>query len=65
MTMEDLQGWNSSLYSHENVEFIVYFTLNYLFIEGEGKSTPNEYYAQAGNIAEKVIIDIADWIENK
>lgn len=65
VTMEDLQGWNSSLYSHDNVEFIVYPSLNHLFMEGEGKSTPNEYYAQAGNIAEKVIIDIANWIENQ
>ena len=62
VTMEDFQGWNRSLHSHENVEFRVYPTLNHLFIEGEGKSTPNEYF-QAGNIAETVIIDIASWIE--
>ena len=64
VTMEDFQGWNSSLHSYENVEFKVYPTLNHLFIEGEGKSTPNEYF-QAGNIAEIVMRDIASWIENQ
>ena len=64
VTMEDFQGWNSSLCSHENVEFKVYPKLNHLFMEGEGKSTPTEYYT-AGNVAEIVVNDIVNWVKNQ
>ena len=61
-TMEDFRGWKNSLSSRQNVEFKTYPTLNHLFIEGTGKSTPEEYQT-AGHVAEFVIYDLAHWIK--
>jgi len=60
--MEDFRGWKNSLSSRQNVEFKTYPTLNHLFIEGTGKSTPEEYQT-AGHVAEFVIYDLAHWIK--
>lgn len=62
VTMENFRIWQNSLSSRKNVEFKSYPKLNHLFIEGEGKSTPDEYLT-AGHVAEVVINDIADWIK--
>jgi uncharacterized protein len=62
VTMEDFRGWKNSLSSRQNVEFKTYPTLNHLFIEGTGKSTPEEYQT-AGHVAEFVIYDLAHWIK--
>jgi hypothetical protein len=43
--------------------FRLYPELNHLFLAGEGKSSPAEYY-QKGNVPEKVMADIAAWIKN-
>ena len=43
--------------------FIVYPSLNHLFIEGKGKSLPEEY-SIPGNVAKDVIDDIVKWIGN-
>ena len=62
VTMEDLAGWKKSLSSKPNVEFKIYPKLNHLFMEGEGKCTPQEYNV-ASHVAEIVIEDIAAWMK--
>ncbi len=62
VTMEDFQGWKNSLSSRKNVQFKSYPKLNHLFIEGQGKITPDEYLI-AGHVSEIVIDDIAGWIK--
>jgi len=62
VTLEDFKLWKSSLAGQKNVEFKTYPLLNHLFIEGEGKSSPDEYM-QGGNIPEYIIKDISDWIK--
>jgi dienelactone hydrolase len=62
VSMDDFRLWQSALSSRKNVLFKSYPKLNHLFIEGSGKSTPAEY-ATPGNVAEQVIIDIANWIK--
>ncbi len=64
VTMEDFRVWKEALSSKENVAFKSYPNLNHLFIEGKGKSTPDEYQAE-GHVAEFVIDDIADWIKGQ
>ncbi len=61
VTMSDFEGWKRALQDRSNAGFRSYPTLNHLFIEGSGKSTPAEY-AQAGQMADVVINDIAAWI---
>ncbi len=61
VTAKDFQGWKKHLVSRKNVSFRLYPDLNHLFIAGEGKCTPAEY-ERPGNVAEKVIEDIANWI---
>jgi uncharacterized protein len=62
VTMDDLRLWRQALESRGNVTFITYPTLNHLFMAGEGKSVPAEYF-NAGNVAEEVMKDIAGWIK--
>ncbi len=64
VTLKDFQAWRSTLESEEDIKFITYPSLNHLFTPGEGKSSPSEYYL-ASNVSEKVIKDIALWIEQK
>ncbi len=61
VTLDDFNGWKRELSSLNNFEFKLYPKLNHLFMEGEGKSTPEEYNKE-GHIPEYVIKDIADWI---
>ena len=61
VTLKDVEGWEDRLSDKENVEFKRYPKLNHLFIEGEGKSDPAEYYKE-GHIPEYVIKDIGEWI---
>lgn len=60
VTMKDFEGW-SRFASEERISLRVYSKLNHLFMEGEGKSTPQEYYKE-NHIPEYVIKDIAEWI---
>lgn len=62
VTMTDFNLWKKELSDHKNVSFKSYPKLNHLFIEEEGKSKPEEY-EHPGNVAEYVIIDIAEWIK--
>lgn len=64
VTMEDFKLWKSGLGNQKNVEFKTYPLLNHLFMEGEGKSSPDEYLF-GGNIPEYVIKDISEWILKK
>lgn len=60
VTLKDFEGW-SKLASDERISLKIYSKLNHLFMEGEGKSDPQEYYKE-GHIPEYVIKDIAEWI---
>ena len=62
VTIADFDGWKRTLSSKTNVEFKLYPNLNHLFIEGERKSTPEEYQI-AGHVAEPVIDDVAKWVK--
>ncbi len=61
VTLEDFQGWQRELSSRQDVTFKLYPTLNHLFMEGAGRSTPAEY-ERPGHVAQVVIEDIATWI---
>jgi len=61
VTMEDFAGWKEALAGRDDVKLTSYPHLNHLFIEGEDKSTPQEY-SQPGNVAGVVIEDIVNWI---
>lgn len=64
VTMADFQGWKDALSSRGNVELKSYPKLNHLFMEGEGKSRPEEYN-QPGHVADYVVGDIAGWIKKQ
>lgn len=60
-TMKDFAIWKAALAGHSNVTLKSYPTLNHLFIEGTGKSTPAEY-ATPGHVSGEVIADIGRWV---
>jgi len=62
VTTADFDGWKSVLSDRAGVHFKLYPKLNHLFMEGEGKSRPEEYNV-AGHVAEYVIDDIASWVK--
>lgn len=64
VTLQDFQGWKDALSSHSNVQLKTYPDLNHLFMNGTGKSTPAEYNVP-GNVAVKVIDDIAAWVKQQ
>jgi dienelactone hydrolase len=64
VTPREYKIWQHKLHSKKNVSFKSYEKLNHLFLEGEGKSYPDEY-EQQGNIPEYVISDIAQWIKTQ
>lgn len=61
VTMEDYYLWKKILATKKNARCISYPALNHLFLEGQGKSTPSEYYTK-GQIPEYVFDDIASFI---
>ena len=61
VTMEDFNLWKKALDDKSNVTFKDYPELNHLLVEGEGKSTPNEYYTPH-EISKEVVTDIGEWI---
>jgi hypothetical protein len=63
VTMEDFALWKKELSGKTNVTFMYYPRLNHLYMEGEGKSVPSEYYT-FGAIPDYVSADIANWIIN-
>ncbi len=58
----DFDRWKEALGVQSKVTFKLYPKLNHLFIAGEGKSAPEEYWLQPGHVAETVVTDIAEWI---
>jgi hypothetical protein len=60
--MDNFAAWKKALAGRPNATFKTYPKLNHLFIEGEGKSTPEEYQ-KPGHVSEAVIADIAGWIK--
>ncbi len=61
-TTAEYDGWTKALSGRPNVTFKLYPTLNHLFAEGEGKSTPPEY-EKRGPVAKAVIDDLVGWIK--
>lgn len=62
VTDVDLEGWKTALKGRRDVMFRTYPSLNHLFLEGEGKSTPAEY-EKPGNIPTFVLDDIASFVK--
>lgn len=62
VTMEDYELWRKALGGRKDVTFKAYADLNHLFMEGRGKATPEEY-GRPGNVAGKVVEDVAGWIK--
>jgi dienelactone hydrolase len=58
----DFDGWKSCL-KVKNVKYMLYPKLNHLFMEGQGKCTPQEYFIES-HVADYVIYDIAAWINS-
>jgi dienelactone hydrolase len=63
VTMTDFQRWTAALGSRDDVTFKSYPSLNHLFMEGKGKSTPAEYQRESHVVLE-VVEDIGRWIAN-
>jgi dienelactone hydrolase len=61
VTQSNFDDWKKGLGASSNVTFKLYPELNHLFVAGEGKSRPEEY-EKAGNVAQTVVSDIADWV---
>jgi uncharacterized protein len=59
--MTEFTNWKAALGPKPNVTLKSYPALNHLFIEGTGKSTPEEY-THPGHVSAEVISDIARWI---
>ncbi len=64
VTMTDFGIWKKELSRKKNVNFRSYEKLNHLFMEGEGKSKPEEYIIPS-HIPHYVIQDITDWINEQ
>lgn len=64
VTREDFDGWKTLLAGKPDVTFKLYPSLNHLFMEGEGRSTPDEYQV-AGHVASDVIEDLAAWLKGR
>lgn len=58
VTTTDYNLWQKELKAFPNVGYKLYDKLNHLFMEGTGKSTPDEYDKE-GNVPEYVVSDIA------
>ncbi|NUO48783.1 MAG: alpha/beta fold hydrolase [Polyangiaceae bacterium] len=61
VTTRDFEGWKSALASKKTVTLRTYPSLNHLFISGSGTPSPAEY-GKEGHVDEKVIGDIAAWV---
>lgn len=63
-TTADFDGWSAALKGRPDVTLNLYSSLNHLFVAGEGRSTPDEYF-RPGHVDQRVITDIADWIQKR
>jgi dienelactone hydrolase len=64
VTRADLEGWRIVMASRSDVTCRLYPSLNHLFMEGEGKGTPDEYRV-AGHVAPEVVEDLAAWLKQR
>lgn len=62
VTMEDYNMWKDNFSSDNNWTFITYPKLNHMMMPGEGKPTNTEYKI-VNRVSEKLIDDIAEWID--
>jgi dienelactone hydrolase len=62
--MTDFKLWKEATAGRKDVVLKSYPKLNHLFVEGEGKSRPEEYEKE-GHVAGYVIDDIAAWIKGR
>ena len=60
--MEDFEIWKSAVGEKENWQMISYPGLTHTFVPGE-KTEGSAVYAREGKVQEKVILDIASFIE--
>jgi len=60
---QDYEMWKEELKFRKNVSFHIFPSLNHLFIQGKGKSTPQEYGVE-GHVSEEVIESIMEWLKN-
>lgn len=63
VTMEDFNLWKKKL-GKKNVTFKSYPSLNHLYLESEGKSTPAEYM-KPSKVPSYVVTDIAEWVNKQ
>ena len=63
VTKVDYDGWLKSLSDQPNVTFKLYPKMNHLFMEGEGKSAPQEYEKHIP-VSKPVIDDLTAWINS-
>jgi len=61
VTMKDYRLWEELVKDLNNYTLKLYPKLNHLLVEGEGKSTPDEY-KKSGNVSKEIIDDIYNWI---
>ena len=61
-TAGDYPAWQNALGEKSNATLKLYPKLFHLFIEGEGPSTPQEYFVE-GHVSEEVVQDIGGWIK--
>ena len=62
--MADFAEWKKALEGRKNATFKSYPDLNHLFMTGEGKAKPEEYF-KLGHVEEAVILDVAAWIKKQ
>lgn len=61
VTEKDFNLWKGALEGKAGVTLKMYPRLNHIFVEGEGRSTPQEY-TRPGVVSDEVAADIASWI---
>jgi len=61
VSMRDFANWKAALGERKDVTLKSYPTLNHLFMEGTGKSTPAEY-SKPDHVSAAVVNDIAVWV---
>ncbi len=61
VSLADYDRWKSALGGRSTAAFRLYEALNHIFLPGEGRSLPAEYY-QPGRIPSEVFVDIAEFI---
>lgn len=58
---DDYEQWYQGLQDQSNVQLRLYDGLNHLFVFGRRPSAPLEY-AIPGNVDERILVDLAEWV---